>query len=56
MFDKLFQFIRAGVRDAILGGFQDAHDELAKLVETGEPIALEDKSNDKPARRKAASR
>ncbi|MCA9068761.1 MAG: hypothetical protein KDA84_07550 [Planctomycetaceae bacterium] len=55
MFDKLFAYIRNGVRDAILGGFQDAHDELAKLTETGDPITLEDHS-DRPLNGKTNNR
>ena len=56
MFDKLFSYIRNGVKEAILGGFQDAHEELSRLSETGEPIAIEDKTNDKTATRRKASR
>ena len=55
MFDKLFQFIRQGVRDAILGGFADAHEELANLAETGNQLVLEDKTADKPATRRKAT-
>lgn len=45
MFDRLFQFIREGVKTAILGGIEDAHDELAAKIETGEPLALEESTN-----------
>lgn len=56
MFDRLFQHIRTGVRDAILGGFQDAHDELTRLVETGEPLpALESPDEASKANGKATS-
>lgn len=33
MFDKLFSFIRQGVKNAILGGVQDDQDELTVKVE-----------------------
>ncbi len=60
MFDRMFQFIRRGVRDAILGGIDDAQAEIAGRFEAREPITIEAKPTDgngKPkARQKAGSR
>lgn len=57
MFDKLFQFIREGVKNAILGGVQDAHAELVSKVEANEPLVIEGHTNGKATtKRKAVKR
>ena len=61
MFDRLFQFIRRGIRDAILGGIDDAQAEIADRLEAREPLTIEatpttNGTNGKPkARRRAAA-
>lgn len=43
MFEKLFAFIRSGVKNSILGGIEDANQEIqARLELREEPIAIED--------------
>ena len=58
MFDRLFQFIRDGVKTAILGGIQDARDELTAKVEAGQPLTIETTTDtNKPkAKRKTSTR
>ena len=41
MFDKLFQFIRRGVYEAILGGIDDAQAEVSHRLEAREPLTIE---------------
>jgi hypothetical protein len=41
MFDRLFQFIRDGIKQAILGGIDDAQQELVHRVESKEPLVIE---------------
>ena len=58
MFEKLFSFIRSGVKNAILGGVDDAQAELQARIEHREPLTIdadpEPKTNGKPRRRVAA--
>lgn len=41
MFDKFFTFIRRGVKEAILGGIDDANAEIRNRLEFREPITIE---------------
>lgn len=58
MFETLFQFLRQGVKTAILGGIQDAQEELAGKLETHEPLVIESQehTNGKAPKRKAVKR
>lgn len=41
MFEKMFAWIREGVKNAVLGGIQDAHEEITLKLEASEPITIE---------------
>jgi hypothetical protein len=41
MFEKLFQFIRQGVKAAILGGIEDAQAEMTQRIEAQEHLLIE---------------
>ena len=41
MFEKLFSYIRSNVKNAILGGVEDAQAELQARIEDREPITIE---------------
>jgi hypothetical protein len=54
MFDKLFSFIRQGIKQAILGGIDDAQQELVHRVESKEPLVIEAEVNGRPKRKPLA--
>jgi hypothetical protein len=54
MFEKLFAFIRANVKQAILGGIDDAQQELVHRVESKEPLVIEAEVNGRPKRKPLA--
>jgi hypothetical protein len=54
MFDRLFQFIRDGIKQAILGGIDDAQQELVHRIETQEPLVIEAEVNGRPKRKPLA--
>lgn len=41
MFKNLFAYIREGVKNAVLGGIQDAHEEITLKLEAPESITIE---------------
>lgn len=49
--DKLFSFIRDGVRNAIIGGIEDAQEEVQRRIEGQDPLLIEAEPNGKPKRR-----
>ena len=61
MFEKLFQFIRVNVKNAILGGIEDAQAELQARIDLHEPITIEGPAEEEPrtngrARRKVVAK
>lgn len=61
MFEKMFAWIREGVKNAVLGGIQDAHEEITGRLEAPEVVTIEaqaepETNGHKPARRKSITR
>lgn len=61
MFKNLFAYIREGVKNAVLGGIQDAHEEITGRLEAPEVVTIETEAEAKSnghqtARRKSLTR
>lgn len=60
MFKNLFAYIREGVKNAVLGGIQDAHEEITLKLESPEVVTIETEveteSNGKSPKRRTITR
>ena len=60
MFDRLFAFVRQGIKNAILGGIEDAQAEIQGRIEDRQPLVIEadhpfSENGKHPAKKKTAS-